>query len=39
MPTRTSRRRPTAWSIIIFALALFMFGLSVMAVAFWDAHR
>ncbi len=35
MPSKTTRRRPTVWRIIVFALSLVIFGLSVIAVVFW----
>lgn len=35
MPPNLSRRRPTVWTTVVFALALLMLGLSLIAVAFW----
>ncbi len=35
MTTRTTRRRPSVRSVIMLALALLIFGLSVIAVVLW----
>ncbi len=35
MPPNVSGLQPRGWTIIVFALALLMLGLSVMALVFW----